>query len=453
MNLAAFASHRTPISGLRLPISGLRARDASLSAFNSSYRAFTSSLQARNLSLATTNARFRACLESLRAGFGVVALLVSSAATADYSWQVSGSHRDDSSENLATYRNSLDAAYYLSPVDDGDGPYELAAFLNRSSFAAVYAARERSRQSFGLPALGFIGWGPAIDPSGSPLPATDTFPPIGSLLPAGDELDLNLDAEASDYAVSGQYVWPEAGWYVGGSLDRGTAAAERPTVRCGFNRFEFVSEWCEMDLGESETDSEGFDLWVGKYFGNETSLDLRIGSNVQATMEEFDLGLPFRSLTDYLFELESGSETETDSATLSVRRAGLLGSSVYWLAANVTSNRSDFRPVLPPIPGIDLPPDLGLSTRSNRYGFTAGLYPTRTLGFRMRFLRGDRGGGLTGVSASWFFVPRAAVEVRLTRVEFDFEPFADSPSTPYPASYLAGPDGLDSISLRLLGRF
>lgn len=448
MNLAAFASLRAPISSRRAPISSLRAPNASLSAFNSSYRASTSSLQAPNPGPASSNSSFRTCLESLRAGIGVVALLVSSAAAADYSWQVAGSHRNDSAGNLETNRNRLNATYYFFPVEDGDGPYELAPFLNQSSFAAFDAARERSRQTFEFPALGTIGPGPVDDRFGSLVPA-----PVGIWPLAGDELDRNLDADASDYAVSGQYVWPEGGWYAGGRFERGTGAEDRPTIRCYYDPVISISGWCEQESEESVTDSEGFDLWAGKYFGHETALDLRIGSNVRTTMNEIGLALPFLPLSAFGAAFEFGSETETESAMLSVRRAGLLGSSVYWLAANVSSIRSDTRLIYPSIGGFDPFPDLDLSTSSYRYGFTAGLYPTRTLGFRMSFLRGDGGGGLTGVSASWFFVPRAAVEARLTRVEFDFEPSAAIPTMAYPVLDFPGPDGLDSISLRLLGRF
>ena len=395
-------------------------------------------------SLRASISSLRASVESVRAGIGIGALVVSSVAAADYSWQVAGSHRDDSTGNLEASRNRLTATYYFSPVDDGEGPYELTAFLNRSSFAAFDAAREQSRRRLIFPALGIIDFGPAVDPSGRPL-----RPPVGIWPPAVDGQELDLGADASDYAVSGQHVWPEGGWYVGGRLKRGAEAQDQQAMRCYYDPFGAQSVRCEPDLEQSVTDSEGVDLWAGRYFGNETALDLRIGSNVRTTVHELGRALPnFGSIPGFIAPFEPGSETETESAILSVRRAGLLGSSVYWLAANVTSIRSDFRLINLPIPGIDLSPDFDFSTRSNQYGFTAGLYPTRALGFRVSFLRDDEGGGLTGVSASWFFIPRAAVEARITRAEFDFEP-----TTVDPVSYLAGPGGLDSISLRLLGRF
>ena len=403
-------------------------------------------------SLRASICSLRGSREGFRAGIGIGALIVSSAAAADYSWQVAGSYRDDSADTEEANLTRLTATYYFSPVDDQDGPYELAPFLNRSSFAAFDAAREQSRQTFEFPALGLIGPGPVFDPSGRP-----NQPPVGIWPPADDEQEFNLGADASDYAVSGQYVWPEGGWYVGGRLERGTATQDRRETRCYYDFFDLTSFptplRCEINLGEFVTDSEGFDLWAGRYFGYETALDLRIGSNVWTTVDELDLALPVLPNPVFGAAFEVGSETETERARLSVRRAGLLGRNVYWLAAHVSSIRSDTRLILPSIRGSDPIPDLDLSTSSYQYGFTAGLYPNRVLGFRMVVLRGEEGGGLAGVSTSWFFVPRAAVEARLTRVEFEFEPSAAFSGRQFVGPGALGPGSLDSVSLRLLGRF
>ena len=62
-------------------------------------------------------------------------VIASAAMAAEYSWQVSGSYEDvDAEAGVETSHSSLRATYYPSSVDDQVGPYELAPFLNRSSY-------------------------------------------------------------------------------------------------------------------------------------------------------------------------------------------------------------------------------------------------------------------------------------------------------------------------------
>lgn len=66
-------------------------------------------------------------------------VIVPAAVGAEYSWQVTGSYEDVDAQNKAeTSHSSLRATYcYLSSVDDRVGPYELAPFLNRSSYVTT----------------------------------------------------------------------------------------------------------------------------------------------------------------------------------------------------------------------------------------------------------------------------------------------------------------------------
>ena len=318
---------------------------------------------------------------------GLCALAFSSAASAQFSWQVAGSYRDDSSNVLDSNQTALSATYYFSQIDEQDSPLELAPFLNRSSYVTIEGA-----------------WG---ERSGS-----YHYAPDGLLSPETDEIEIDLGADTSEYAVSGRYVWPDAGWYVGGRIERG-----------------HIDRRGDRLLLETDTDSEGFDLRVGKYLGYGTALELRIGSAVRTRIEE----LNFPRLNA---EIDFGTETETDHAELSVRHAGILDNRIYWLAANVGRVRSDTRRIAP----AAFQPDSGLerSTSGSRYGFAAGLYPSRTFGVRLFYSRTDGDSSLTGVSASWFFVPNAAVELGIARTKFDFEQF---------------PLDMDSVTLRLLARF
>lgn len=66
------------------------------------------------------------------------------AVAAEYSWHVSGSYEDvDAEARVQTSYTSVRATYYLSSVDDQVGPYELAPFLNLSSYVAVGTGRTK----------------------------------------------------------------------------------------------------------------------------------------------------------------------------------------------------------------------------------------------------------------------------------------------------------------------
>ena len=65
-------------------------------------------------------------------------VIVPAAVAAEYLWQVTGSYEDvDAETSVETNHSSIRATYYLPSADDQIGPYELAPFLNRSSYVAV----------------------------------------------------------------------------------------------------------------------------------------------------------------------------------------------------------------------------------------------------------------------------------------------------------------------------
>ena len=252
------------------------------------------------------------------------------------------------------------------------------------------------------------------------LPDSGALPGIGLLQRDFDALGEDLDFESSEYAVSGRYVWADSGWYVGGRLDRGTI--DRPT------------DGSALAVG---ADTEGYGVWAGRYFGEVTAVEVRINSSERTSVQE--ISFPRLNLA-----FDIGARTSTDNLGVSVRRAGLLAGRLYWLSANLGRDRSDTRLIIPSIldfaqsPDIVPSRDIDRSTSGYQYGLTAGLYPNRAIGVRLNYTRGDDGGSLAGVSASWFFTPNAAVDVALARVELESRAYAVD---------------VDVVMLRLLGRF
>ena len=110
---------------------------------------------------------------------------VSFAAFADeFSWQTVGAasrHQVDAFDvlpELEQDRSAFEATYYFDPVDEGEGPLEIASFLSPTSRISAAVAREEQRSlvfSFTL----------------------------------GANLGSQVVGDATEYGVSGRYVLPE----------------------------------------------------------------------------------------------------------------------------------------------------------------------------------------------------------------------------------------------------
>ena len=148
-------------------------------------------------------------------------LILSTTLGQEYSWQVSGSYLDETAQSTATIQHRLlRATYYLFPVDGTVGPYELAPFLNRSSYVTVGADRTKIREETFLS----IGADPGF--GSSPLPAEPIGEPTRLYRFDGEVATVppfpaESGQDTADYAVAGRYVWPGAGWYAGASARRG----------------------------------------------------------------------------------------------------------------------------------------------------------------------------------------------------------------------------------------
>ena len=384
-------------------------------------------------------------------------VIVPGASAAEYSWQVSGSYEDvDAEAGVETSHSSLRATYYLSSVDDQVGPYELAPFLNRSSYVAVGTGRTKLREQL-FPGLFSYE---TVDVFQSPEGVIDMGPIgiFGSPL-TGQPTEFGLDS--SEYVVDGRYVWPGAGWYAGARAARSDADV-LPV----------------LPFAQTTADHESAGVFAGRYFGSRTALELGFGSDT-ASLEErvrpFGIdtvtgfpglpglpGLPgFPDIAS--IELQIRTDTETEDARLSIRHVGQLGDSTFALSASIRSSTSETRLIFPSQSGFltaldpfdppegsfvavdpySMPGEFFESERERQFSLSGALYPTQALGVRVTYTESDHDTfGLSdrvGLSANWFFVRNASVEIELVRATS--------------ARRFSGSPGTDSLGVRLMGRF
>ena len=370
-------------------------------------------------------------------------LISSPSAGEEFSWQFAGSYRDSDRPNvLQSNRSALGATYYLSPVLDENGPYELAPFLSRSSRVSVDFGRESLRETVFY------------------TTALDTDDAIGAIAPEGwvttllEDLPSEAGFDTSDYSLSGRYVWPESGWYAG-------AGAQR-------DDFEEVPQ---SSFLRSETDSRGFDLFAGKYIGPRMTIEAGLVSHTfrQSLQPSRFSDTSFGAVQIGIFPVDDfslpipivyGSESTAQAAYVSARLVGDMGGLTYSISGSLGSSqvetRVDFE--IPTTPFFEFGPDgvftevvlelpedfASQTTRERDYSFSGTLYPTDALGVGLRYSRidGDELGSrdTVGLSATWFFVRRAAV--RLSFVSHG----AGGGSAP-------GSGDSESITVHVLGRF
>ncbi len=413
------------------------------------------------------------------------ALAIPPVCAEEFSWQVAGGYQDMGAASTAESSNSsVRATWYVSAVDDEVGPYELAPFLNRSSYVTVGTSRSKYRERL-VPALVAFDWvagyGPAPDNEtvagrqGGVLPPFGPFPPVspavqlpryfapGVLSPFGP-FPSESGIDTREYAVHGRHVWPGSGWYAGASARRSDA-----------------DMLPDLFYAQTAMDQESAGLFAGRYFGTRTTLEL--GFRSESMREElraspvitspvfgaggvpsvFGYGVPSLRPDFLPISLQTGAKTETEDAELSVRHVGELGSSTFSLSASIQSSRTDTR-VFVTVPtdifaGIDpferpdqdfitgggqafMPVETVESERESRVSLSGALFPTRAMGVRLTLSTLDHdtfgASDLVGLSANWFFLRNAAIEVELTRT--------DSGN-----GFRVGPT--DAVAVRLLGRF
>jgi len=372
-------------------------------------------------------------------------VIVSAAAAAEYSWEVSGSYEDvEAQAGAETSHSSLRATYYLSSVDDQAGPYELAPFLNRSSYVAVGRGRTKLREQL-FPDL--VSYG-TVDVFQSPDGIID-MGPIGTFGSPLTRQPTEFGLDSSEYAVDARYVWPGAGWYAGARAARSNADVLPVSP-----------------FAQTTADHESAGVFAGRYFGSRTTLELGLGSDtssLEQRVRPFGIdpatglpGLPgfpeFASI-----ELRIRTDTETDDARLSIRYVGELGDSTFALSASMHSSRSETHLQLPAPPNDLTPPERDIATihpdeiyreffeseRERQFSLSGALFPTQALGVRVTYAESDRDTfGLNdrvSLSTNWFFIRNASIEIELVRASS--------------ARRDSGAPDTDSLGVRLLGRF
>ena len=335
-------------------------------------------------------------------------------AGAEYDWQLAAAYGQDDAAGIVDSADwRLSATYYPRPVDDTHGPYDLAPFLDRSSRATVGLSRAREETVL---SGGFYGGSPGF---------------IRRLL----ELYSRSTRETAELFVSGRYVWPGSGWYVGGGAERADTD-EMPS---------------ELDV-----ESSAYRVAAGWYLADSTALDLTLGAR-------FEKEEPDEVVCEALYRTCYGlvsSDIDTQEAALSVRHVGELWGAIYSVSAGFQSSRSDYWLVEPqlvdrqgrPIPKADprreatvLEDGDLLYSEETRVSYLSGeWFPTLSMGVRLNYARveqelfGNTDG--VGLTVNWFFRRNVAAEVSFMRTRLDeaLEPaFRDS----------------DTASVRLLGRF
>ncbi|WP_428103179.1 hypothetical protein [Candidatus Rariloculus sp.] len=372
-------------------------------------------------------------------------VMLSPAAGAEYSWQLAGSYRqDDAPRVVESGHSSLGATYYLSPVDDEAGPYELAPFLNRSSYVTGDVARSKLREEL-FPAI------VSVDPSTGGMLPPDVFDLFGDTgNPRLADFPMEFGIDASEYAVSGRYVWPGSGWYAGAGAERGTI------------------DHVPQVFTEIEAQQEGSKLFAGKYFGSRTAVELGFRSTTRRetiqTHLTFSLGIPFDPVQ---IDTQADAEDDTKDISLSVRHVGEAGGLTWTVQASVRSSRIETRVFFADPVIVGFPEELGTpgdrifftsnpefspneidqsveSAGERNYTLSGALFPTDALGVRLIYSHLDRdrlgASDLIGLSATWFFVRNAAAKIELLRTDFD-------------RGFGPGSPDRDSVRVWLLGRF
>jgi hypothetical protein len=316
------------------------------------------------------------------------ALLVAAPACADeFSWQISGGLGEQEIDgSLEADDLLIGAIYYFDPVDDGDGPYALAAFLNPVSRVSIRA--RGAEQTIEGPLYTFAG-------STFSSPATEH--------------------ETREYSLDGRHVWRKSKWYLGGRYSKA-------------NLDESVYPLLDQTYPES------YGLWVGKYLAPRTAIELAVNSADQTVVtSSLCFSVP-------CVPVPITTEFETRDASLNATHAGKVGSMTYALSGHVSKSRTDVAIRVPPIPPppvtSPLPPSLiGVignprafpsSSDFSRdpvrtYGLAADFFPTGRVGVRLGYADID-GGRLSDsaydLATTWFFKRRIAIEFAVARTEF-----------------------------------
>jgi hypothetical protein len=279
-----------------------------------------------------------------------------------YSWELSGLERSSNTYDFDAA--TIAATYYFDRVEDGEGPYALAAFFDPATLVSAALSH----------------------------PSNNT----------------------DSWTVNGRYLLGESLWYVGGELT-------------------------QYHYSNADLDADVYGVIAGKYLGPRTTLELaldRSKSDLTTTVDGCSLpACPFVSFT---------TTAETQTARLSLVHVRQFRSLTYALAGSFEQRDADLTIVdngsVPPLNLVQ-----GDSSPLRTYSVGATLYPTKKLGVRVGYedttnsAFDDYTDGTYSLGAQWFFRPKVAFELSLSRTDFN------DPLAPY--------DDNELRSFRIVGRF
>lgn len=136
----------------------------------------------------------------------------------EFSWQLSGAKREAESANFESDSWAVDATFYMKPIDDSEGPYALASFLNPTTRVSATASRNDSPN--------------------------------------------NVVDDPTAYTIGGAYVLPGEKWYVGADYAKSNVDDAPPVTSSdpkGYGihagRYLGANTTLELRLGRSEQSS------------------------------------------------------------------------------------------------------------------------------------------------------------------------------------------------------
>jgi hypothetical protein len=286
----------------------------------------------------------------------------------EYSWQLSGIARRAETRNLVRDGWAVDSTYYANPLDDDDGPFALAAFLNPTTRVSAEASKSDLETDRGF--------------------------------------DVQDDPTA--YRLSGAYVLPGQRWYAGASYAQ--SDTDDPAI---FSR----------------SDSTSYGVEAGLYLGANTTLELGL-DRFQRRWETDPSCPPTLCLSP-----PQVVETTENSVGFEVFHLRRFRSLTYSLQGSVSESKPE-TDVRSSLTSLTLLSADGAPLRT--YSVAGELFPTKALGVRLGYTKAESDGyegHSYDVVGTWFFKPRLAIQLGLSRESLEL-----------------GPDETKSAALRFIGR-
>jgi len=304
----------------------------------------------------------------------ILCCVQATAGAAEFSWDLSGAASEASAGNLQdTNGSALAATYYFDSVDDSQGPYGLAVFLDPASRLSLGISRTKQ-----------------------------TTHSLGIFSPS------DLTTTSDDYTIGGQYWLSASKWYAGG--DYTTSDIDLP-----FSSGTLVST----------QDSKAYHVFAGKYLGPKTSLELGFRRSVREFGQVVNL-CPPPTVCPNGGIVDIDSKTTTDEAGVSFVHVRRFRNLPYSLFGSVVETSGHFTTdASEPLLGL-----VGHFKPFWTWAVGAEAFPSTKLGVRFRYTRADYDGAhgdSYDVAATWFLKRNMALELAWTRSQSHFD-FASTPN-------------------------